>query len=64
MRPTATFHVSILNNISNITYFEGCDADEFTCISGDCISSSYKCDGDEDCSDGDDEEGCPGNLIL
>jgi hypothetical protein len=41
---------------------EGCiGLTSFTCLDGTVISAYRKCDGIEDCSDGDDEEGC--NLI-
>ena len=31
----------------------------FQCKTGHCILSSFKCDGDRDCDDVSDEEGCP-----
>ena len=31
----------------------------FVCDNGEEISESWKCDGDEDCTDGSDEVGCP-----
>ena len=39
-----------------------CDQDEFTCGNGTCIQSTWRCDGDYDCSDQSDEEGCPALL--
>ena len=30
----------------------------FTCANGECIRDVYVCDGDSDCTDGDDEVSC------
>ena len=35
-----------------------CSADEFDCGDGDCIDSTWECDGDRDCDGGQDEEVC------
>ncbi|XP_061235502.1 basement membrane-specific heparan sulfate proteoglycan core protein isoform X3 [Neopsephotus bourkii] len=35
-----------------------CTATEFTCGSGDCVPSEYRCDRRHDCRDGSDELGC------
>ena len=38
---------------------------EFTCNDGECIYNGWLCDGDNDCSDGEDEANCtPGKQIL
>lgn len=37
----------------------GCKADEFECDDGTCYPDSFKCDGADDCSAGEDEQGCP-----
>ena len=38
-----------------------CGTNEFACTSkpSDCMDIRWKCDGDPDCDDGSDEEGCP-----
>merc|ERR1712170_16522 len=41
-----------------------CNSGEFQCSNGEkCISSSWKCDGDNDCGDNSDESNCPGVLF-
>jgi len=34
---------------------DSCDHDQFHCDNSECISSQYKCDGDNDCGDYSDE---------
>lgn len=36
----------------------GCKASEFECADGTCYPDSFKCDGADDCSAGEDEKGC------
>ena len=47
-------------NLVNKQFVESCDASQFQCLSrkSECISHSYRCDGNQDCTDGSDELGC------
>ncbi|MBI4980962.1 LDL receptor domain-containing protein, partial [Candidatus Woesearchaeota archaeon] len=36
----------------------GCSNEEYTCNYGSCIPGDYMCDGENDCNNGEDEEGC------
>ncbi|CAD5215557.1 unnamed protein product [Bursaphelenchus xylophilus] len=44
--------------VSTISTYRNCRESEFKCESGRCIPKSWRCDGDTDCEDGDDEVGC------
>lgn len=59
----ALFCRSSLPSAATLSCAAACDdlssGSDFTCGDGDTISGSWKCDGDEDCSDGSDELGCP-----
>ncbi|XP_065069050.1 low-density lipoprotein receptor-related protein 4-like isoform X3 [Rhopilema esculentum] len=55
-------HVVILLLLSTKLYLQAdalaCDKGEWQCGSGQCISLSWKCDGEEDCVDNSDEASC------
>ena len=36
----------------------GCRDNEFRCDNDVCLNSEWQCDGEEDCEDGSDEQGC------
>lgn len=38
--------------------YETCRGNQFTCHSGYCISQNSVCDGENDCKDNSDENGC------
>ena len=42
----------------SIGYDYDCYYNDFDCDNGDCVPSSYECDGDNDCGDNSDEEDC------
>lgn len=35
-----------------------CRGNQFTCPNGHCINQNWVCDGDDDCADNGDEDGC------
>ena len=37
---------------------------DFTCNNGRCVSNSYRCDGDNNCYDNSDEEGCRESHLV
>lgn len=42
-----------------------CGAEEFHCVTdGTCIPERWRCDGDKDCEDGDDEKDCEGTRRM
>ena len=41
-----------------------CGSDKFACPDGQCKWNSWKCDGDNDCSDGFDEQNCKYHIFY
>lgn len=48
----------ITNNDILIQETSGCSNGKYTCLNGECISLDWLCDGETDCSQGEDEKGC------
>ena len=44
-------------------FFTDCSVDELKCNNNKCIDSNRKCDGNDDCGDGSDEQDC-GNILY
>lgn len=60
------FHtdLALLDDKKTCSGLPSCGADHFTCTTHahnnrDCIPATWRCDGQNDCSDGSDEVGCP-----
>lgn len=45
-------------------YYCSCTGDEFMCTDGNCVSVSFRCDGDPDCLDASDEADCRKYLYF
>lgn len=58
----STLHITLtrLPSLPRLTTAaKQCKPDEFKCASGECISTSFVCDKENDCPDGSDEVSCP-----
>uniref|UniRef100_A0A3B4WEJ2 Uncharacterized protein n=1 Tax=Seriola lalandi dorsalis TaxID=1841481 RepID=A0A3B4WEJ2_SERLL len=51
--------INHINSSLLTTAAKECKAGEFRCANGQCISKTFICDNDNDCSDGSDEVSCP-----
>ena len=61
------FYKRNLNQINQLDEFQiiGCDnATEFRCSDGECIEKKWRCDGENDCANGDDELDCPNRTCA
>lgn len=58
-------HLHLLWHSCPPFFLAGCKAGEFKCSDVQCVSEKLKCDGNRDCKDGSDEEGCSrGDYIF
>ena len=55
--------ILICEKQSQLSSFSMCGAQYYHCNDGTCVLTIYKCDFLVDCVDGDDEHGCPTNII-
>ncbi|XP_070548271.1 low-density lipoprotein receptor-like [Ptychodera flava] len=52
--------IEYLEDSTSGDQWENCDSEEYQCDNDECIPSSYKCDGVNDCEDNSDELDCGG----
>ena len=52
------------NNLAIRVFSVTCTPGHTLCDVSNCILDEWICDGNMDCSDGTDEEGCPGMQII
>uniref|UniRef100_A0A8C7QRY5 SCO-spondin n=1 Tax=Oncorhynchus mykiss TaxID=8022 RepID=A0A8C7QRY5_ONCMY len=58
-QPVTMAPVTIATPINPTSPTSACQSYEFACANGQCVPRAWHCDGETDCLDGSDEQGCP-----
>ena len=59
--PNITLHLDVIK--AKDTY-SSCSQQQYRCLDKSCLALKYVCDGEQDCSDGQDESGCSNDFSF